>query len=175
MNEKTMSNFNKTLKIDFEKINKTCLVIYLDGEIDTYNSKFFDQSINNVINAGFFDLIFDCTRLKQVSSIGIASFLVFLKKVRGCSGNIVLVNLNDGVYNVFSLLSLTQIFPITKTINEALDLFYSFHKLNKKTFPMIFNCPFCENRLKVVKSGRFRCPACKTLLSVNSKAEVFLG
>ena len=34
-------------------------------------------------------------------------------------------------------------------------------------FPRTIDCPICEKRLRLVKSGRFRCPECKTILVID--------
>ena len=62
---------------------KDGLFIYLSGYIDTYNSSFFQKKITNVIEAGYINLIFNCSSLNYVSSTGIGSFTVFLKKKSG--------------------------------------------------------------------------------------------
>ncbi|MFQ3547304.1 MAG: anti-sigma F factor antagonist, partial [Termitinemataceae bacterium] len=42
-------------------------------------------------------------------------------------------------------------------------------------FPKIFSCPICSKKLKAVKSGRFRCSECKTILAIDNAGQVFLG
>ena len=57
-----------------------CLIVYLNGYIDTYNSNFFQKRIAKVVEAGFVNLIFNCAALNYVSSTGIGSFTSFLKR-----------------------------------------------------------------------------------------------
>ena len=70
-----------SLKISLDKVSDlpNCIRIYLNGYIDTYNSNFFQKKIAKVIEAGFINIIFNCTALTYVSSTGIGSFTSFLK------------------------------------------------------------------------------------------------
>ena len=52
------------------------LFVYLSGYIDTYNSSFFQKKISQIIEAGFINLIFNCSSLNYVSSTGIGSAIV---------------------------------------------------------------------------------------------------
>ena len=64
-----------SLKISLDKVSDlpNCIRIYLNGYIDTYNSNFFQKKIAKVIEAGFINIIFNCTALTYVSSTGIGS------------------------------------------------------------------------------------------------------
>ena len=57
------------------------MFIYLSGYIDTYNSSFFQKQIQKIMDAGFINLIFNCSSLNYVSSTGIGSFTVFLNGI----------------------------------------------------------------------------------------------
>ena len=102
---------------------KDGLFIYLSGYIDTYNSSFFQKKITNVIEAGYINLIFNCSSLNYVSSTGIGSFTVFLKMVKPKSGDIVLLEIQSKVYEVFQLLGFSQFFNIKNTAEEAIAFF----------------------------------------------------
>ena len=54
-----------SLKISLEKIDsvQNGLRIYLNGYIDTYNSNFFQKKITKVVEAGYINLIFNCSAL----------------------------------------------------------------------------------------------------------------
>ena len=52
-----------SLKIILEKaesINKG-IFIYLNGYIDTYNSNFFQKKVSKIVEAGFINLVFNCS------------------------------------------------------------------------------------------------------------------
>ena len=80
-----------------DAINKG-IFIYLSGYIDTYNSSYFQKQMNKVIEAGFVNLVFNCSSLNYVSSTGIGSFTVFLKIVKPKGGDVVLLEIQPKVY-----------------------------------------------------------------------------
>ena len=171
---------DKSLKIQLQKVEglEKCVVILLSGYVDTYNSTFFLKRITTLIDAGYVQIIFNCAHLDYVSSTGIGSFTAFLKAVKGKGGDIVLLSLQPKVYEVFQLLGFANFF----TIHDSLETSIAYLK-NKGTtvvpqatvFPKIFSCPICAKKLKAPRAGRFRCSECKTILAIDSNAQVSLG
>lgn len=151
------------------------LFVYLSGYIDTYNSSFFQKQITKVIDAGFINLIFNCSALNYVSSTGIGSFTVFLKIVKPKGGDIVLLEIQPKVYEVFQLLGFSQFFNIKGSQEEAIALFSGDKTVSGAIFPVVIECPVCKKKLRAVKSGRFRCSGCKSILAINDSGEVSLG
>lgn len=167
-----------SLKITLEKVSgaEGCLVLYLNGYIDTYNSNFFQKRVNRAIEAGFPRLIFHCSGLNYVSSTGIGSFTAFLKAVKPKGGDLVLLEIQPKVYEVFQLLGFSQFFQIKDNMEDAVQHFTSGgKKVETSVFPKVFRCPICSTKLKASKSGRFRCSNCKTILAIDAAGQVFLG
>lgn len=167
-----------SLKIRLQKIEDTqgCLVLYLTGYIDTYNSNYFQKRVTKAIEAGFIRLVFHCSGLNYVSSTGIGSFTAFLKAVKPRGGDLVLLEIQPKVYEVFQLLGFSQFFNIKENLDEAVSFFAAKGEEGKGTvFPKIFKCPICSKKLKASKSGRFRCSECKTILAIDPTGNVFLG
>ena len=167
-----------SLKIKLQKINEVdgCLVLYLTGYIDTYNSNYFQKRVQKVIECGFFKLIFQCGSLNYVSSTGIGSFTAFLKGVKPRGGDLVLLDIQPKVYEVFQLLGFSQFFNIRESLDESINFFrIGTTQTTVSVFPKIFGCPICSKKLKAVKPGRFRCSECKTILAIDAAGQVFLG
>lgn len=166
-----------SLKITLEKIENVDngLIIYLNGYIDTYNSSFFQKRISKVVEAGFINLIFNCSSLNYVSSTGIGSFTAFLKLIKPKGGDIVLLEIQQKVYEVFQLLGFSQFFNIKDSLTEAIDFFKQGAPVAESIFPKIFSCPVCSKRLKATRAGRFRCSECKSILAIDNYGQVFLG
>ncbi len=156
------------------EVENGCLV-YLNGYIDTYNSSFFQKQITKLIDAGFKNLIFNCSSLTYVSSTGIGSFTVFLKMVRPKGGDIVLLEIQSKVYEVFQLLGFSQFFNIKNTIEEAVSYFKHDTATETSLFPTVISCPVCEKKLRATCSGRFRCSGCKSIIAINESGVVSLG
>jgi anti-sigma B factor antagonist len=168
----------ESLKIRLQKVDsvENCLVLYLTGYIDTYNSNFFQKRVTRAVEAGYTKLIFNCAGLTYVSSTGIGSFTAFLKAVKPRGGDLVLLEIQPKVYEVFQLLGFSQFFNIKDNLNEAVEFFKSDGSAKgSDVFPKIFQCPICSKRLKATKSGRFRCSECKTILAIDESGQVFLG
>lgn len=158
---------------------KDGIIVYLSGYIDTYNSTFFQKQVMKCIEQGFINLIFNCSQLNYVSSTGIGSFTVFLKMVKPNGGDVVLLEIQPKVYEVFQLLGFSQFFNIKDTVDDAMKFFAkdvsSSESSTSDLFPKIFACPVCSKKLKATKSGRFRCSECKTILAIDNQGQVFLG
>lgn len=158
-----------------DSINKG-IFIYLSGYIDTYNSSFFQKQMQKVIDAGFINLVFNCSSLNYVSSTGIGSFTVFLKVVKPKGGDVVLLEIQTKVYEVFQLLGFSQFFNIKNSADEAIAYFSNGGSASANSvFPLVISCPVCNKKLRAIKSGRFRCSGCRSILAINESGEVSLG
>ncbi len=166
-----------SLKISLEKIDsiQNGLRIYLNGYIDTYNSNFFQKKITKVIETGFINLIFNCATLNYVSSTGIGSFTSFLKMLKPKGGDIVLLEIQPKVYEVFQLLGFSQFFNIKDSAEDALNYFNQNAPAADSVFPKVFACPMCNKHLRATRAGRFRCSECKSIISIDEKGTVSLG
>ncbi|MBQ6781380.1 MAG: anti-sigma factor antagonist [Treponema sp.] len=166
-----------SLKINLDRIPDVDkgLVIHLNGYIDTYNSSFFQKRIQKVVDNGYINLIFNCAALNYVSSTGIGSFTAFLKMVKPKGGDIVLLEIQPKVYEVFQLLGFSQFFNIKDSMADSVSFFRNGAQVEDTPFPKIFGCPVCSKRLKATKAGRFRCSECKSILAIDQQGQVFLG
>jgi len=167
-----------SLKIKLQKIDEAprCLMLSLTGYIDTYNSNFFQKRIQKAIEGGFVRLIFQCSGLNYVSSTGIGSFTTFLKAVKPQGGDLVLLDIQPKVFEVFQLLGFSQFFNIRESLEDSI-LFFNSDKTQDKPsiFPKVVACPLCYKKLKAVKAGRFRCSECKSILAIDDNGQVLLG
>ena len=152
------------------------MFIYLSGYIDTYNSSFFQKQIQKVMDSGFINLIFNCSSLNYVSSTGIGSFTVFLKVVKPKGGDVILLEIQPKVYEVFQLLGFSQFFNIKGSADEAIAYFNNGGtESSNSVFPLVISCLVCNKKLRATKSGRFRCSGCRSILAINENGEVSLG
>jgi anti-anti-sigma factor len=169
---------DESLKIKLQKISEVegCLLLYLSGYIDTYNSNYFQKRVAKAIDTGFIRLIFQCGGLNYVSSTGIGSFTAFLKSVKPRGGDLVLLEIQPKVYEVFQLLGFSQFFNIKDNLDDSVNFFRNGVSGEQfSLFPKVFSCPICSKKLKALKPGRFRCSECKTILAIDNSGQVFLG
>jgi anti-sigma B factor antagonist len=148
----------------------------LKGFLDTYNSSDFQREVNKIIESGILKIMFNCAELNYVSSTGIGAFTAFLKTLKQKTGDLVLVNLQPKVFEVFQLLGFSKFFNISNSNEDAKKILKGLKEEAPKTnFPKIFKCPICKKSLKASKAGRFRCIECKTILNVDQEGHVGLG
>ena len=95
--------------------------------------------------------------------------------VKPLGGDIVLLEIQPKVYEVFQLLGFSQFFNIKNSSEEAVAFFKRGAVVADSLFPKIFSCPVCSKKLKATRSGRFRCSECKTILAIDDQGKVFLG
>jgi anti-anti-sigma factor len=168
---------DESLKINLQGVPgiDDCLILTLNGYIDTYNSSYFQKRVQKSVDAGFIQLIFNCSGLNYVSSTGIGSFTSFLKAVKPKGGDLILLGIQPKVYEVFQLLGFSQFFVIKDNLDEAIDFFrHGTVKQEVSVFPKVFSCPACSKKLKAIKPGRFRCSACKMILVIDDIGKIFL-
>ncbi|MDR2923818.1 MAG: STAS domain-containing protein [Treponema sp.] len=168
-----------SLKIKLQQVTEAdgCVVLYLTGYIDTYNSNYFQKRVQKVIENGYIKLIFQCVGLNYVSSTGIGSFTAFLKSVKPQGGDVVLLEVQSKVFEVFQLLGFSQFFNIKETLEDSINFFRTDPAPDNEApvFPRVFICPICSKKLKALKVGRFRCSECKTILAIDGAGVVSLG
>jgi anti-anti-sigma factor len=169
---------DENLKIKLQNVPEVedCLLLALTGYIDTYNSNYFQKQVQQAIGKGFTRLIFNCQCLSYVSSTGIGAFTAFLKAVKPKGGDLILLQVQPKVYEVFQLLGFSQFFNIHDNLDEAVNFFRNYEpETIVEVFPKVFPCPICSKKLKAVKSGHFRCSECKTILSIDDDGVVSIG
>ena len=168
---------DEKIGIELQKVEgaEGCLVLALNGYIDTYNSGYFQQRAQKVIEAGYTRLIINCFGLSYISSTGIGTFLAILKEVKPLGGDLVLSELQPKVNEVLQLLGFSQFFNTKSSLGDAIALFSSAAGQTASVFPKEFLCFTCSKELKAVKPGRFRCSGCKTIIAVDEVGEVSLG
>lgn len=152
------------------------VVFHLKGYIDTYNSNAFQRRISKVVDSGYRHLVFHCGGLGYISSTGIGAFVALLKQLEAAQGDVALVQVQPKVYEVFQILGFSEFFAFADDVEHARRMLESGRARQKVTpFPRSFACPVCSTRLRAKKAGRFRCAKCKTILLVDSDAQVYLG
>lgn len=178
-------NIKDTLKvtpktsIDMEGV----IVLELDGYLDTYNSKSFQQYVQKIIDEGYKYIVMDCQGLTYVSSTGIGSFTSFNRMLLQKKGELILVKMISKVYEVFKLLGFLSFFKIFENLDEVKNFLtgkgsgtsgdsFSSEEKSTSVFPVQGSCPNCSKGLRFSKSGKYRCPSCKSILQVGDDGKI---
>jgi anti-anti-sigma factor len=176
-NREIVPDSNEDLRITLQTVprNVNCLVISLSGYINTHNSTYFHDEIAKLIDDGYTRLLFHCGALANVSSAGIGSFAALFKTIKTKGGDMALVELLPRVREIFNLLGFGEAFPIKESLGEGFALFQEGENKTVPAFPFAFKCPVCSTGLRADKAGRFRCEACKAVITLDQWGLVSLG
>lgn len=153
-------------------IENDVIVVNMIGELTTYNSEFFQRKVFMLGKLSMKNYVFNLTQIRYVSSTGIGAFVQILNSLKRKipPAEMVLCGIIPRVYEVFQLLGFSMFFNKFDNVDSALQHF----KVDEKpTFPAILACPSCGHKLKAMKSGKFRCPRCKTIVVIDSEGKIF--
>ena len=155
------------------------LILYLAGNLDSYNCRNFDLEMDRIIDAGFTRVLFSCRQLDYISSTGHGSLLGVFKRTRALGGDMVLAEVQPKPFEIIRLMGFEKFYPLANSVQEGIELLLGTHGGSPggsmSAFPRLVTCPICDTRLKVRKTGRFRCPACKTVLAFDETAAMQLA
>lgn len=166
--------YDKNLKFVLDSLPGVprAVVVFLKGQIDNFNAAFFQEKINRILESRYRNIVFRCSSLEYVSSTGIGIFTKFFSDVKNRGGNVVFMDLQPKVYEVFQLLGFTHFFNIKATIEEAVEFLTDDKNITVSTFPLSFECPLCNAKLRTTHEGRFRCSNCKAIISVGPDGKI---
>lgn len=172
---------NEHVRLVLSKVDAVpnCCLIRAVGQIDTSNSTYFQRQCELCISFGFPNIIFDLGGLNYVSSTGIGAFTFLLKSAKDKKGDLVLLHIQQKVFEVFQLLGFNQFFTIPANMDEAISHFLPKEEAEfvdeTPIFPKVFSCPFCRKTLKAAKEGRYRCSSCRSIIRLTPLGEVLIG
>lgn len=155
---------------EFSEIDRGILV-NLNGYIDTYNSTYFQNQMLKVLECGYINIVFECSKLSYMSSSGIGAFIFLINKVKLSNGHIILLSVNDKINEVLQLLGFSQFFNLLDSKEDAIKFFKKDNE-TKSIFPKVIKCPKCSKNLKIVKAGRFRCSSCNLILLIKTNGTI---
>ena len=82
------------------KLENGKLTIYLEGEINSFNSESIEKEIQSIIAPkGFGSLVLDVEKVRYISSAG----LRIVSRLKQQYDDISLINMTDDVYDVFEM------------------------------------------------------------------------
>ena len=96
-------------------------VLKIKGRVDTIHSSALEGEVNQVLDSGEKNLIFNCGGIDYISSSGLRVFLVTQKKVIPLKGKLYLCNLQPAIQEIFRISGFSNLFRIFETQEEALQ------------------------------------------------------
>ena len=161
------------LTITLQRVERVddCLALKVEGQIDLYSTQYFQRCVRRVIDAGFVKLIFLLDGVDYVSSMGVGAFVQLQKATKEKGGSLAVAAAHPKVMEILKLMCLDKLLACSDSLDDATALLRG----QAPVFPKTIGCPICDKRLRVAKSGRFRCPGCKTVLFIGRSGAVSLG
>ena len=109
------------MKLFENKINNIPIINFSKNEIvDSEKSEEFKNKLHTYLLENDYKMILDCGNLTFLDSSGISAILSAFKIAMLHDGYIRLTKLTDTISELFEIIKLNKIFPIYKTIDEAL-------------------------------------------------------
>ena len=164
------NSFNKKpndLKLSAHYYNENTLIIELIGVLDTFNSNDFGNLIINIIdNFNGEHIVLDFKDLTYAMSIGIGKVAELVIYSNNKRIELHLFNLPDKIKEMFELLGFYPIFSHVDNLNNL-------NKDNK--IYLDINCLKCDTKIRIFKSGSFKCPKCQQLMIVTDDNNLIIG
>jgi anti-sigma B factor antagonist len=107
--------------MDFEITEyKRCTVIYSSGRIDSYTAPEVEEALNQLIEKGQFNIVFDMRDITFISSAGWWALIRVQKEVKKMNrGELLLVKLDERIKESMDLVGIAPYFTILDDLLEA--------------------------------------------------------
>jgi anti-anti-sigma factor len=100
---------------------KGALVISLKGRLDAVTSPMLEKDLKDLMAGGERFFVMDLADLDYISSAGLRSILVVVKRLKEKQGKLVLASLKSVVREVFEISGFSTIIPIFESVDSALS------------------------------------------------------
>jgi anti-sigma B factor antagonist len=107
--------------MDFEITEyKRCTVIYSSGRIDSYTAPEVEEALNQLIEKGQYNIVFDMRDITFISSAGWWALIRVQKEVKKMNrGELLLVKLDERIKESMDLVGIAPYFTILDDLLEA--------------------------------------------------------
>lgn len=108
--------------LSHERVEPKTEVIAVSGEIDIFTAPDLRRAAQEAIEAGANRIVLDLTQTSFLDSTGLGVAIGLAKRVRPLGGDVVIVNVDEGIARTFEITGLADIFKICATRDEAVAL-----------------------------------------------------
>lgn len=102
-----------------------CQILCIEGDLDASSCLQLDQAISSAVENGEKKILVNCENLNYISSAGLGVFMSYIEHFETNNVIMVIYGLSEKVKNVFTILGLDTLLPITDTKSEALNYNHS--------------------------------------------------
>jgi anti-sigma B factor antagonist len=100
-----------------------CVVLDLDGELDTYSCPGLRDTIIRLVDEGEKHILLNMGGVQYIDSAGLGTLVGGLKRATEHGGQLKIVNANDQIQKVFNITGLVRVFEQYKDEATALASF----------------------------------------------------
>ena len=90
------------------------------GFINAHTVRQFEEAMEKLVEAGKFSILLNCRDLAYISSAGLGAIMGLIETVRENGGDILLCELQEGVYSIFDTLGFTKLYQVFPDEGAAL-------------------------------------------------------
>lgn len=96
--------------------------IQVHGRLDQSQTPHLNDTLVELIEAEKYRLVVDLTDVNYINSGGLRCLVSAWRKARANDGNVILLGLNDRLYEIFTMIGFDRVFQIVPNQQEALTL-----------------------------------------------------
>ncbi len=108
-----------------ETLDNEVVMIIVSGYLDAHTFEQLEEAVAGNFALNKSRIVVDLGNVNYISSAGAGVFIWALSEAQGAGGNLVLLNPTPSVMEVLKLLGLDQVFQISASRSEALNVFAS--------------------------------------------------
>ena len=112
------------MKFEIENRDKVSVVKTKVEKLDTLNAPELKGELVIINKNGVKNIVIDMSETRYCDSSGLSAVLVANRLCKDSNGTFVLCGLQDSVNKLITISQLQNVFKITPTLNEAVDLVY---------------------------------------------------
>ena len=109
----------KEFEINLEELGQDVTLIHVSGWLDAHTFVFMEETLERLFDDGKVRLAINLADVEYMSSAGAGVFIGTLSESRNRGGDIVLMNPNEAVQEVFDMLGLSQVFSFALDPDQA--------------------------------------------------------
>ena len=95
------------------------VVTAAQGRVDSMSARDFEAALTAAVNEAGNYLILDCAQLEYISSAGLRSLLLTIKKVNALGGEFVICRLSASIREVLDVSGFVRFMKVCDTVAEA--------------------------------------------------------
>ncbi|MFC1586829.1 STAS domain-containing protein [Planctomycetota bacterium] len=114
---------SQEFSVDVDKLEDGFVLVTIHGFLDAHTFEQMENTFNQLFDEEEYQIIVELSDVPYISSAGAGVFIGAVGTSQDADGNIVMLNPQANVKEVFDLLGLTQIFSFSSDIESARKLF----------------------------------------------------